>query len=33
VTLAWAGPPNPGRRDDSRKHFAGKLPITELNEK
>jgi uncharacterized protein (DUF1800 family) len=32
VTLAWAGPPNPGRRDDSRKHFAGKLPITELNE-
>jgi hypothetical protein len=31
-TLAWAGPPNPGRGDNSRKHFAGKLPITELNE-
>src|SRR6202521_1149069 len=32
VTLAWAGPPNPSRSDNSRKHFAGKLPITELNE-
>src|ERR1700730_9899164 len=32
VTLAWAGPPNPSRRDNSRKLFAGKLPITELNE-
>src|SRR5258708_360960 len=25
-------PTNPGRNDNSRKHFAGKLPITELNE-
>jgi hypothetical protein len=25
-------PPNPTRNDNSRKHFAGKLPITELNE-
>jgi uncharacterized protein (DUF1800 family) len=25
-------PPNPARSDNSRKHFAGKLPITELNE-
>src|SRR6267378_8473709 len=25
-------PPNPGRSDNSQKHFAGKLPITELNE-
>jgi uncharacterized protein (DUF1800 family) len=32
VSLAWAGPPNPGKSDNSRKHFAGKLPITELNE-
>jgi uncharacterized protein (DUF1800 family) len=32
ATLAWAGPPNPGKSDNSRKRFAGKLPITELNE-
>src|ERR1700730_14358892 len=32
VTSAWAVPPQPGRNDNSRKHFAGKLPITELNE-
>ncbi len=32
ATMAWAGPPNPGRNDHSRKLFAGKLPITELNE-
>src|SRR6266566_2819235 len=25
-------PPSPSRNDNSRKHFAGKLPITELNE-
>src|SRR5580704_19116454 len=40
--LAWAStpqakaippaPPQPGRNDNSRKQFAGKLPITELNE-
>src|ERR1700674_841770 len=33
VTLAWAGAPNPSVSDNSRKHFAGKLPIPELNEK
>src|SRR5712692_419815 len=32
VTLAQAGPPQTGERDSSRKHFAGKLPINELNE-
>jgi len=32
VSLSWAVPPSPGRNDSSRKHFAGKLPITELNE-
>jgi uncharacterized protein (DUF1800 family) len=32
ATSAWAGPPKPGKSDNSRKHFTGKLPITELNE-
>src|SRR6266550_2586682 len=32
VSLSWAVCPSPDRNDSSRKHFAGKLPITELNE-
>ncbi len=32
ASLSWAVPPNPDRSDNSRTHFAGKLPITELNE-
>ena len=32
ASLVSASPPNPGRTGNPRKQFAGKLPITELNE-
>jgi uncharacterized protein (DUF1800 family) len=32
ATLAWAGTPQPDKNNSSQKQFAGKLPITELNE-
>jgi uncharacterized protein (DUF1800 family) len=32
AAMAWAGSPDPAGRDNSPKHFAGKLPIAELNE-